>query len=111
MNQSTFTPRGERSVNAQKIAMLKEIISEHGIVRATNAANKIPKKSLADEEFKKFRTHGTAIQKPDAKQLEHTTADPKNSREATFETSQLDMIHSPQVATRSILAGCPRSRF
>jgi hypothetical protein len=40
--------------------MPKEIISEHGIVRTTNAANKIPKALLADEEFKKFRTHGTA---------------------------------------------------
>jgi hypothetical protein len=42
-NQSTFAPTGERSVNAQKIAMLKEMISEHGIVRMTNAANRIPK--------------------------------------------------------------------
>jgi hypothetical protein len=52
-NQSTFTPTRERSINAQKIAMLKEMISEHGTVKATSATNTIPKKLLADEEFKK----------------------------------------------------------
>jgi len=62
-NQRTFTPTDERSANAQNIAMPKETISEHGIVRTSKAANRIPKALLADDEFKKFRTHGTAIEK------------------------------------------------
>jgi hypothetical protein len=59
-NQSTFTTTDERSANAQKIAMPKEIRSEHGIASTSNAANRMPKALLADEEFKVFRTHGTA---------------------------------------------------
>jgi hypothetical protein len=62
-NQNTFTPIDERSANAQNIAMPKETISAHGIVRTSNDANRIPKVLLADEEFKKFRTHGTANEK------------------------------------------------
>jgi hypothetical protein len=53
--------------------MPKEIIIEHGIVKATKAANRIPKALLADEKFKKFRTHGTAIKRPNAKHVKHTT--------------------------------------
>jgi hypothetical protein len=59
-NQSIFTLTGERSVNAQKNAMPQEIMSAHGIVSTSNAANRIPKTLFADEEFKKCRTHGTA---------------------------------------------------
>ena len=83
---------GGRSVNAQKLAMPKEIISEHGIVRMTNAANTIPKALLADEEFKKFRTCGTANEKKDAKQIKHTTTVQKNSMESGFDSSQFDFI-------------------
>ena len=72
--------------------MPKEIISEHGIVRTTNAANRIPKALLAGEEFKKFRTHGTAIEKKDAKQIKHTTTAQKNSMESAFDSSQFDFI-------------------
>jgi hypothetical protein len=43
--------------------MPEEIESEHRIVRTSNAANRIPKTFLADEESKKFRTHGTANEK------------------------------------------------
>jgi hypothetical protein len=80
--------------------MPKEIISENGTVRTTNAANRIPKTLLADEEFKNCRTHGTANKRPDAKQIRHTTIDPKNSMEATFDSNQLNLINSP-------FAGCP----
>jgi hypothetical protein len=72
--------------------MPKEIISEHGIVRTTNAANRIPKALLADEEFKKFRTHGTAIKRAYAKQVKHTTTVQKNSMESAFDSSQLNLI-------------------
>ena len=62
-NQSTFAPTVERSANAQKNAMPKEMISAHGIVRRSNPANRIPKALLAGEELKKFRIHGSAIEK------------------------------------------------
>jgi hypothetical protein len=74
--------------------MPKEIIGEHGIARRTNPANKIPKTLLADEEFKKFRTHGTAIKRQYAKQLKHTTLDQKNNIEATFDASHSNLIQS-----------------
>lgn len=91
-NHSTLTPTGERSLKAQKPAMPKEIISEHGIVRTTNAANRMPKALLADEEFKKFRTNGTAIKRPYAKHVRHTTTVQKNSVESAFDSSQLIFI-------------------
>lgn len=72
--------------------MPKEIISEHGIVRTTNAANRIPKALLADEEFKKFRTDGTAIKRAYAKHVKHTTIVQKNSMESAFDSSQLILI-------------------
>jgi len=67
-NQLAFAPTVARSVNPQ-IAMPKEIMSAHGIVRTTSAANRFPKALLADEEFKKFRTHGIANDRPAQKQL------------------------------------------
>ena len=91
-NQSTFLPTDERSANAQNIAMPNETINEHGIVRTTNVANRMPKALLADEEFKKFRTHGTASNRPYARQVKHTTTDTKNSTEAAFDWSQLNLI-------------------
>jgi len=72
--------------------MPKEIISEHGIVRTINAANTIPKALLADEEFKKFRTHGTATERAYAKHVKHTTTVQKNSMESGFDSSQFDFI-------------------
>ncbi len=72
--------------------MPKETISEHGIVRTSDATNKLPNTLLAGEEFKKFRTHGTPIEKKDTKQIRHTTADQKNSMETTFDSSQLNLI-------------------
>jgi hypothetical protein len=79
-------------MNAQKLAMPKEIINEHGIVRTTNAANRIPKALLAEEEFKKSRTHGTAIKSAYAKQVKHTTTVQKNSVARVFDSSQLNLI-------------------
>lgn len=72
--------------------MPKEIIIEHGIVRTSNAENRIPKALLAEEEFKKFRTHGTAIEKKDAKQIRHTTTVQKNNLESAFDSSHFDFI-------------------
>jgi hypothetical protein len=96
-NQSTFRPTEERSANAQNIAMPMETISEHGIVRTSNAPNTIPKALLAGEEFRKFRTEGTANEKKDAKQIRHTTTDQRNSLDATFDSSHLNLINSPLV--------------
>jgi len=72
--------------------MPKEIISEHGIVRTTNAANRIPKALLANEEFKKFRTDGTAIKRAYTNNVKHTTTVQKNSMESAFDSSQLILI-------------------
>ena len=72
--------------------MPKETISEHGIVRTSNAANRFPKALLADEEFKKFRTHGTANERKVAKQIRHTTTDQQNNMESAFDSSQLNLI-------------------
>ena len=83
-NQLAFAPTVARSVNPQ-IAMPKEIMSAHGIVRTTSAANRFPKALLADEEFRKFRTHGTANDMPTQKQLKHTKTVQKNSMETTLD--------------------------
>ena len=72
--------------------MPKETISEHGIVRTNNAANRIPKALLADEEFKKFRAQGAANERKVAKQIRHTTTEQKNSMESAFDSSQLNLI-------------------
>jgi hypothetical protein len=100
--------------------MPREIISEHGIVRPTNAAKEIPKKLLTDEAFKNCRTHGTAINRANVKQLKHTTTDQKNSIETTFDLSQLNLMslpsHIAECSTRALKlgaigeqleAGCP----
>jgi hypothetical protein len=81
-------------MNTQNNAMPKEMISEHGTVRATNTTNRIPPILLAGEEFRKPRTDGTAIERANAKQLKHTTTDQARSLNATFDTSQLNFINS-----------------
>jgi hypothetical protein len=95
MNQTALIPTRERSINAQKIAMPKEITSEHKAVRVINAANRIPKTLLADEMSKKCRHDGTAITRAHAQKLKQTTTDHKNSLEATPDTSQLNLTSSP----------------
>jgi hypothetical protein len=89
--------------------MPKETISEHGIVRTTNAKNRFPKTLLADEELKKSRTHGTATKRAYAKQLKHTTTDEKNSVEAVFDSSQLCLINLPLLSSAQIRSVRPLS--
>jgi hypothetical protein len=72
-----------------------DIRREHGIVRTSNEANRIPKRLLADEVFRKFRTQGTAKERKDAKQSKHTTTELRNNAEAGFDSSQLILIDSP----------------
>ena len=76
-----------------------ETISEHGIVRTTSAANRIPAALFAHEEFKKFRTDGTANEMPNAKQIRHTTTEHKNNFVTTLETSQFNLMNFPFVGT------------
>ena len=91
-NQLAFAPTVTRSVNPQ-IAMPKEIMSAHGIVRTTSAANRFPKALLADEEFKKFRTQASRMIGPRKNNLTHDNCPEKqHANEFRFEPIQFHVV-------------------
>jgi hypothetical protein len=66
-----------------------------GIPIMTNAPNRITKRFLADEAFKNWTAPGIAAKHVNAQRLKSRTAEQRNDVEATFDSSQLNLINSP----------------
>ena len=92
-NQHTFALIEERSIHAQKIAIPQKRTTIAGIDITTNAKNRSPAGSLAqDEVFKDCRIDGITINSANTQRLENTAAEPKNTAATALDSSQLDLI-------------------